>query len=283
VRRYASTDPVLDPHPALDPTAYDKICQRQPGATDCGLPLYWPAPPIRLSARPGFHRFSWDMRFEPIGAEEDPVGGDEGATGAVPHRTYPTSFAPWAPPGSYQVRLIVDGKTFTQPLTLRLDPRVKTPAAALAQLASLSREMYDGAWSAHAAYLQARGLSAQLDKASSGAGSDDVAAFKGQVDSLAPPQAAGGRGGRGGGRGRGGGAPAAPTLEAAANAMMSAAMAMQGADVAPTAGQIAGVTRARAEGADVMRRWNTLKTSGLAALNAKRKAAGQPAITIPTA
>jgi len=63
--------------------------------------------------------------------------------------------------------------------------------------------------------------------------------------------------------------------------MMSAAMSMQAADVAPTAGQVAGVTRARAEGADVMRRWNSLKTSGLAALNAKRKAAGQPAITLP--
>jgi hypothetical protein len=277
VRRYASTDPALNPHPALDPEAYNKICQRQPSATDCGLPLYWPAPPIRLSPRAGFHRFSWDMRFEPIGAEEDPVGGDEGATGAVPHRTYPTSFAPWAPPGSYTVRLTVDGKTYTQPLTLRLDPRVKTPAAGLAQLATLSREMYDGAWAAHTAYLQARALSAQLDKASG----DDVAAFKRQVDSLAPPQAAGGRGGRGGGRGRGGGGAPAPTLEAAANAMMSAAMAMQNADVAPTAGQVATVTRARAEGAEVMRRWNALKTSGLAALNAKRKAAGQAAITLP--
>ena len=42
------------------------------------------------------------------------------------------------------------------------------------------------------------------------------------------------------------------------------------------------VTRARAEGADVMRRWNALKTSGLAALNAKRKAAGQSIITLPS-
>lgn len=64
--------------------------------------------------------------------------------------------------------------------------------------------------------------------------------------------------------------------------MMSAAMAMQGADVAPTAAEIAGVTRARAEGADVMKRWNAIRTTGLAALNAKRKAAGQPAITLPT-
>jgi len=277
VKRYASTDPTLDPPPGLDPEAYNKICQRQPSATDCALPLYWFAPPIRLSARPGFHRFSWDMRFEAIGDENDPVGGDESATGAVPHRTYPNAFAPWAPPGQYTVRLTAGGKTYTQPITVRLDPRVKTPAPALAQLAALSREMYDGAWAAHAAYEQARALSAQLEKTSG----DDVAAFKRQVDSLAPPQAAGGRGGRGGGRGRGGGGPATPTLDAASTTMMSAAMSMQGADVAPTAGQVAGVTRARAEGADVMRRWNSLKTSGLAALNAKRKAAGQPAITLP--
>ena len=256
VRRYASTDPVLDPHPALNPEAYNQICMRQPSATDCGLPLYWPAPPIRLSSRPGFHRFSWDMRFEPIGAEEDPVGGDEGATGAVPHRTYPTSFAPWAPPGSYTVRLTADGKTYTQPLTLRLDPRVKTPATALAQLASLSRETYDAAWAAHAAYEQARALSAQLDKTTG----DDVAAFKRQVDSLAPPRAAGGRGGRGGGGARTRRRwSRAPTLETAPNAMMSAAMAMQGADVAPTAGQVAAITKARADGADAMRRWNTLQ------------------------
>ena len=122
VKRYASTDPTLDPPPGLDPEAYNKICQRQPSATDCALPLYWFAPPMRLSARPGFHRFSWDMRFEAIGDENDPVGGDESATGAVPHRTYPNAFAPWAPPGQYTVRLTAGGKTYTQPITVRLDP-----------------------------------------------------------------------------------------------------------------------------------------------------------------
>ena len=55
--------------------------------------------------------------------------GGGGAGGAVPHRTYPSVAAPWAAPGAYTVRLTVDGKQYTQPLTLRLDPRVKTPAA----------------------------------------------------------------------------------------------------------------------------------------------------------
>ncbi|MFI5214607.1 MAG: glycoside hydrolase, partial [Gemmatimonadales bacterium] len=37
VRTYASDDPVLDPDPALDRSAYDAVCRRNPAATDCGL------------------------------------------------------------------------------------------------------------------------------------------------------------------------------------------------------------------------------------------------------
>jgi len=40
--------------------------------------------------------------------------------------------------------------------------------------------------------------------------------------------------------------------------MMAAAMAMQGADVAPTARQVDAVTKARAQYKDVMARWNAL-------------------------
>jgi hypothetical protein len=43
-------------------------------------------------------------------------------------------------PGSYQVRLTVDGKTLTQPLEMKLDPRVKiAPADLEAQFALLTR------------------------------------------------------------------------------------------------------------------------------------------------
>ena len=36
-------------------------------------------------------------------------------------------------PGLYEVRLTVDGKTSRQPLTVKMDPRVKTPPADLAR------------------------------------------------------------------------------------------------------------------------------------------------------
>jgi photosystem II stability/assembly factor-like uncharacterized protein len=275
VRSYSSDDPQVSPDPAIDPAGYDKVCQTSPTATFCGLPLYWPATPMTISTKAGLHRFSWDLHFDPVTLENVTDAGDVEATGAVPHHTYPAVNAPWAPPGTYTVRLTVDGKRYTQPLTLRLDPRVKTPAAGLAQLASLSREMYDAAQAAHAAQLQARALVAKLDALTS----KDAAAFRAQVDSLAPaPQRVGGAIARF--LRRRGGTTLLPTLEAVTNSLVAAAMAMQGADDTPTATQVAACKLASAQSFTALGRWNTLKTAGLAALNAKLKAAGQPPVTL---
>jgi hypothetical protein len=272
VRRYSSNEPVLDPHPAFDMAAYNRVCQKTPTATFCGLPLYWPAPPIQLGTKAGMHRFAWDLHYDPIPPEDIADNGDDDATGAVPHRTYPTVNAPWAPAGAYTVRLAVNGATYTQPLMLRLDPRVKTSPVSLAQIATLSREMWAGSVAAYAGNRSARALSASLGNGA------DVAAFKAQLDSIAPevPRA------RARFRRRG---PAGqtPTLLASSNAMMAAAMAMQTADVAPTAAQVSAVTTARAQGAAAMAQWNALRTTGLATVNAARRAAGQPVITIPDA
>jgi len=42
------------------------------------------------------------------------------------------------------VKLTVDGKSYTQLLTLKMDPRVTTPALGLTQQFTLSRQLYDG-------------------------------------------------------------------------------------------------------------------------------------------
>ena len=271
VRTYSSKDPVVAPHPALDRAAYDKICQQNVSATFCGLPLYWPAPPVIFGATAGMHRVAWDMRLQPLPTDDVNAAGDVNATGAVAGRATLNESSPWAPPGKYSVRLTVDGKATTQPITVKLDPRVKTPAPALAQLNSLTREMWDGAMAARAAFAEARTLSAKLETVTGG----EAAAFKAAVDSLAPAPARG-RGGRGfGGRF---GAPAGPaTLATVGGTLMSAAMAMQGAEVAPTARQVAACTTARAQLADVTKRWTALKSTGLAGLNARLKASAQGA------
>jgi photosystem II stability/assembly factor-like uncharacterized protein len=278
IRTYSSDDSFPNADPALNPAAYDRICQQNPAALHCGLPLYWPAPAMVISTQSGMHRVGWDLHYAPIAGDGGGRGGGDGAVGAVPHHTYPSVNAPWAPPGEYTVRLTAGGKRYTQSLVLRLDPRVKTGAAALAQLATLSREMYMGAIAAHTAYVDARALVAALANLSGA----DIDAFKTRVEAIAPAPVRGGRGGAfafGGGRG---GAPAAPpTLESVSNAMLAAAMVMQAADNTPTANQVAACVRARAQSSTMLPQWNALKTGELTALNAKRKAAGQPTVPVP--
>jgi hypothetical protein len=143
-----------------------------------------------------------------------------------------------------------------------MDPRVKLALLAMTQLTTLSREMYDDARKAHDAEVEARALADRLG-AVAGA---EAAALKAALDSLAPP-AAGGRGGRGGrgggfGGGRGGAGAAAPTLGGVSSSLLGAAMAMQAADVAPTASEVAACVRARSDLATVMARWAALKARG---------------------
>ena len=46
-------------------------------------------------------------------------------------------------PGRYTVRLSVNGKTMTQPLVVKMDPRVAASAADLALQFRLSKQVYD--------------------------------------------------------------------------------------------------------------------------------------------
>ncbi len=251
IRSYTSDDAPPNPDAGLDPVAYTKVCQQTPTAPHCAFPLHWAAPTPFVATTAGMHRFSWDMHYNPIIVEGVQPG--EPAQGAVPHRTYQSVNSPWAPPGEYTVRLSVDGKTYTQPITLRLDPRVKTPAPALNALATTTKEAYVAARTLHEQYLEARALAAKTSDAG----------IKAEIDSIAPPPArggrGGGRGGGGGGFGRGGGPPAPPTLESASNALLAAAMALQNADVAPTAGDLAALKRANDNAKAVSARWAAIK------------------------
>src|SRR6185312_1905279 len=223
VRTYSSNDNPTGPTPAEDAAAYNELCKQNPAMPDCALPLYWPAPPMRVSTEAGMHRIWWDLHFEAIGGG----GGRGGASGAVPGRTYTTPNSPLAEPGAYQVKLTVDGKSYTQPFTLKMDPRVKTSEAGLAELYRLTNEMYNGAVAAHQAYDEAR---AELAKTS------DPARQR-QLEALAP--AARGGAGRGGRGGRGAAGPAGPpNLNSVSSEELMAAMAMQGADRAPTAAEV---------------------------------------------
>ncbi|MCX6173830.1 MAG: hypothetical protein NTZ27_03650 [Ignavibacteriales bacterium] len=87
---------------------------------DLNIPLYWIRPQKILSAEAGSHRFLWDMRYTPLNVPPSyPMS-------AIYKNTVPNPTSPWVMSGSYTVRLIVDGKQFTQTLNIKMDPRVKT-------------------------------------------------------------------------------------------------------------------------------------------------------------
>jgi hypothetical protein len=187
LRTYSSTDPVRTPNAATDPVAYNKICQQTPTAPDCNLPLYWPAPPQILKVTAGMHRFAWDMHYDPLpGGGAGGGRGGGGGGGAVPHRTYAGVASPWVAPGLYSVRLTANGQSVTQPITIKMDPRVKiTPE--VQQIFTLTTQMEDGARNAASAYKDARALADKLKAKPQSAAND---ALIKQVDELAPVAAA---------------------------------------------------------------------------------------------
>jgi photosystem II stability/assembly factor-like uncharacterized protein len=101
------------------------------------VPAYWIRPSPVVSMDAGLHRFVWDLHYPPApGAPEYPIA-------ATPHNTAPGPRGPWAVPGTYTVKLTVAGKAYTQPLVVRVDPRVKVGPAALQQQFTLSKRLYN--------------------------------------------------------------------------------------------------------------------------------------------
>ena len=102
------------------------------------IPLYWIRPQQMLSSKAGGQRFLWDMRYEPL---NEPVSYP---MTAVKNNTAPEPTAPWVMPGSYKIKLTVNGQTIEQPLEIVMDPRVKTALKDLQRQHDLSMICYEG-------------------------------------------------------------------------------------------------------------------------------------------
>jgi photosystem II stability/assembly factor-like uncharacterized protein len=256
LRSYSSKDKVRNPDPATDPVAYNKLCQETPNAPDCSLPLYWPAPPQVLKTGAGMHRFTWDMHYDVTPGAGGGGRGGGGANGAVPRRTYPAMNSPWVAPGEYSVRLTADGKTVTQPITIKMDPRVKvTPD--VQQIFTLTTQMENAARTAAAAYAEAR---AMMEKAAGNAAL--VKKLEEIAPAQAPPTGGGGRGGFGGGGFGGPETPPPPaTLANIAGQLVSAVMPMQASEMPPTAAELEACRKQEAAYTTLMARWNAIKAS----------------------
>jgi photosystem II stability/assembly factor-like uncharacterized protein len=132
--------------------------------TDLNIPTYWIRPPQRLSAEAGTHRFVWDLHGEaPASLRRDyPISAIVANTPREPR-------GPWAMPGDYTVRLTAGGRTVTQPLTVKMDPRVQVSRATLEQQFALSGRLAAAMASDTTALGQVRALRRALKARRSGA------------------------------------------------------------------------------------------------------------------
>ena len=105
---------------------------------EVNIPLYWIRPQQILAATAGAHRFLWDMRYTPLNTPAAyPMT-------AIIHNTPPDATAPWVMPGNYTVRFTANGQTQEQPITISMDPRVKTGTAQWQRQHDLSMICYEG-------------------------------------------------------------------------------------------------------------------------------------------
>jgi photosystem II stability/assembly factor-like uncharacterized protein len=116
-------------------------------------PPEWPdqaKPEEKIPANAGINRFAWDLRYE----------GPHRLPGEVSSET--RSRGPMAPPGTYQVRLIADGKTYTAPLELKMDPRVKVTEADVQKEFELQLRMRDELSAIHDTIREIRDARSQI-------------------------------------------------------------------------------------------------------------------------
>ncbi len=93
---------------------------------DLNVPSYWIRPHQRLAPDSGTHRFVWDLHYPPPNAlgHEYPISAIYGDTPRYP-------LGPAVLPGEYTVRLTVNAQSYSQPLTIKMDPRALITAAGL--------------------------------------------------------------------------------------------------------------------------------------------------------
>lgn len=251
VRRYSSDDKFAAP------------------ADEGNAPWYWFRPLSPLPKTAGLQRYVWDLHYPPPPAESYTL-----PISATPHNTMREPRGPFVQPGRYVVRLTVDGTRYTQPLTVRMDPRVKTPAAALRQQSTLSMALYRAMLGGADKLARIKALREQLAARKAGASAENASAIDALDHKLQALEGPRGRGAFGAASSGGG-----DSFGALSSQLLSVIGVLQGADGVPTSQAVAAAGDRERRSAALVATFDRIVRADLPALNAKLTAAGAPPIT----
>ena len=238
---------------------------------DLVVPAYWIRPPQLLSAESGMHRFVWNLHYPPPDALEH-----EYPISAIYHDTPRYPLGPAVLPGKYTVKLTADGTSYTHPLTIKMDPRVKTSPAGLQQQFELEMKITEAMHRDYDALQQLRKVRSQLkdlrQRARQGPTADAITALEKTLTELE-----GSKGGFG--------AQYLSTSEGRSLARLNSALSsllgtVDSADAAPTTQAIGMFGDVRQGLEQQLSRWREIKEQEIPTLNSTIRQAGLSPINV---
>ena len=117
----------------------------------------WFPKPQTLKTSPGEHRFIWDLSSGGSGTD---VEGDDIDAGSIPP-------GPRVPPGTYTLRLTVDGTATERPVQVIMDPRSPATMEVLDQQFALGGSIYRETLASRKAMAELESVETQLNKVQS--------------------------------------------------------------------------------------------------------------------
>jgi len=226
--------------------AFSSADSVEPIESDLNVPTYWIRPPQRLASSAGTHRFVWDLHYPPpkVLGHDYPISAIYGDTPRYP-------LGPAVLPGEYTVRLTVSGRTYSQPLTVKIDPRAPITAAGLRLQHDIGVRMNDAISRDFAALGEVRRQRVLLKAQREGAKAGEVADSLVALDSALAKIESGPRTG------------AAESLVRLNGELAGILEAVEGADMDPTTQLVEAAIDLERSLASVLAQWSEIQRTRL--------------------
>ena len=241
---------------------------------ELNVPMYWVRSSRTLSAAPGMHRFIWDLTYPApdVLEHEYPIS-------AIYHDTPRYPLGATVVPGNYKLVLTAGRQTYSQLLSIRMDPRVKITSSDLDRHFDLDRKIADALHRDYEALQQIRSVRAQLKALTSPPNTIKKDATRKAVADL-EAKAAPIEGEEGGYGTRYLSTPAGRSLSMLNSGLGTVLNALDTADAAPTTQQTAMFVELEKALEDQFSTWGQLKSKDIPELNQQLKKAGLPPIDL---